>query len=150
MIKLNGQSGFSLITAIFLLVVVATLMSYMVNLSVVQHTTVAMSVQGARAMQAARAGIEYGAYQALDPVNGLAWCAGTPDNLSFDALAEPALAGFNVRLNCSSSNHAEGATVITFFEISALAEKGTFALGANANPDYVSRRIRITVSAEPP
>ena len=42
--KFNRQSGFSLITAIFLLVVVATLISYMVNLSVVQHTTVAMSV----------------------------------------------------------------------------------------------------------
>ncbi|MBC8209948.1 MAG: pilus assembly protein MshP [Gammaproteobacteria bacterium] len=149
--KLSGQAGFSLITAIFLLVVVATLMSYMVNLSVVQHTTMAMSVQGARALQAARAGIEYGAYQALlDPVSGPAWCAATPDSLSFDAVAEPALSAFNVTLNCTSSNHAEGATVVTFFDISALAESGTYAQGANANPDYISRRIRITVSAEPP
>ena len=145
--KASVQSGFSLVTAIFLLVVLATLMVYMTNLSVVQHTTVAMSVQGARALQAARAGVEYAAFNALDPVNGTAWCAGTPDSLSFSA---PALAPFQVTINCSSSDHVEGVSTVTFYAISALAESGSFASGSNANPDYVSRRISITVSAEPP
>ncbi|MBT3206159.1 MAG: pilus assembly protein MshP, partial [Gammaproteobacteria bacterium] len=58
--KTLNQQGFSLITAIFLLVVLATLMGYMVSLRVVQQQTVVMSIQGARALQAARAGIEYG------------------------------------------------------------------------------------------
>lgn len=147
MMKASVQAGFSLITAIFLLVVLATLMLYMTNLSVVQHTTVAMSVQGARALQAARAGVEYGAYNAL---NVGAWCATTPDSLSFDDTAEPALAPFQVTINCSSSSHTEGATTLIFYEIRALAESGAFTAGSNANPDYVSRRISITVSSLPP
>jgi len=146
MIKPFRQSGFSLITAIFLLVVLATLMLYMSNLSVVQHTTVVMSVQGARALQAARAGVEYGAYNALG-INGNAWCDSAPDSLSF---SEPALSPFQVTIDCSRSSHTEGADTLTFYAISALAESGSFASGLNANPDYVSRRISITVSDMPP
>ena len=59
------QGGFSLITAIFILVIFAALGAAMVTFSTVQHTTVAMDIQSARAYQAARAGIEWGAYEAL-------------------------------------------------------------------------------------
>ena len=144
----RGQQGFSLVTAIFLLVVLATLMGYMVSLSVVQHTTIAMSVQGARALQAARAGLEYAVFQALGAA-APAWCASTPDSVGFTA-AEPALQSFSVSLSCSSSDHIEGGETVTFYELTALAEKGAFAQGSAANPDYVSRRLRVTVSREPP
>ena len=59
------QRGFALGTAIFLLLVLAALGAAMLTFSSAQHAGSAMDVQGARALQAARAGIEWGAYQAL-------------------------------------------------------------------------------------
>jgi len=142
------QNGFSLITAIFLLVVLATLMTYMVNLSVVQQSTVVMNVQGARALQAARSGLEYAIYQAL---SGSSCSPGvdTSETVTFSS-AETALSNFSVAISCSATQHAEGASVINFFTLIALAENGSYVSGSNVNPDYVSRRIRVTVSTEPP
>ncbi|RLC56216.1 MAG: agglutinin biogenesis protein MshP, partial [Chloroflexi bacterium] len=50
MTPLRRQTGFTLITAIFLLVVIATLVVYMTNIRVAQQTTVLYGVQGARAI----------------------------------------------------------------------------------------------------
>lgn len=147
-----SQLGFSLITAIFLLVVLATLMVYMINLNVVQQSTVAMNIQGARGLQAARAGIEYGIFQVLGPsatpVTAAVWCA-APGTVTFTT-AEPALEAFSVTMGCSKSDHIEASVQLTTYTISALASNGSFALGADANPDYVSRKIIVTVSITPP
>ena len=59
------QRGFSLISAIFLLVVIAALGTFAVTISTTQHMGAAQDVMGARAYQAARAGIEWGAYRLL-------------------------------------------------------------------------------------
>jgi Tfp pilus assembly protein PilX len=61
----NIQHGFSLISAIFLLVVIAALGTFAVTLSTTQQQSAAMDVLGARAYQASKAGIEWGAYQVL-------------------------------------------------------------------------------------
>jgi MSHA biogenesis protein MshP len=53
------SSGFALIAAIFLLVVVAGLVEYITHIGVVQQTTVVCGLQGARAIQEARCGIEW-------------------------------------------------------------------------------------------
>ena len=69
-------------SAIFLLVILAALGGYMLTFSATQHTASALDIQGARGYLAARAGIEWGAYQALK--------TGTPCAAS---TALPALAG---------------------------------------------------------
>lgn len=56
------QQGFSLVSAIFLLVVLAVLGGAMVSFSTTQNQSLAMDVQGSRAYQAANAGIEWAAY----------------------------------------------------------------------------------------
>ena len=147
--RMLNQQGFSLITAIFLLVVLATLMGYMVSLRVVQQQTVVMSIQGARALQAARAGIEYGVCKAL---NGTSCIPGTDTAETVTFLpADTALASFSVLVSCSATVHTEGAAAaFNFYTLTALSSNGTFEQGANANPDYVSRQIRITVSTTPP
>ena len=142
--RANKQQGFSLITAIFLLVVLASLMAYMVSLAVVQHSTLARAVQGARAMQAARSGLDYAAYRALQ--SGI--CPAS-ETLNFGS-DEDALKAFRVTLECSSSTHVEATDTLQFYRITALAESGSYASGGMANPDYVSRRLRLTVSAAPP
>jgi MSHA biogenesis protein MshP len=142
------QQGFSLVTAIFILVVLAMLMTYMLNLNVVQHSTVVLNVQGARAMQAARSGLEYGVYQAL---SGASCSPGsdTVETLAF-ASTETALKSFSVTVNCTASPHTEATTTLIFYTITALAENAAYAMGADVNPDYISRRLRVTVSNAPP
>lgn len=56
------QRGFSLVSAIFLLVVLAGLGAAMVNFSTTQNQSQALDVMGSRAYQAANAGIEWAAY----------------------------------------------------------------------------------------
>ena len=72
------QSGFSLVTAIFLLVILASLGAFIVTISGVQQTSSALDVQGSRAYQAARSGIEWGTYQVLQTAAG---------TVAFDATA---------------------------------------------------------------
>ena len=140
MINFCRIRGFSLITSIFLLVVVGLLMGYMVNLRVLQQSTVVMAIQGARAMQAARAGLEYAMFQAL---SGGCVSVGSPLDLS----AVSSFSGFTVTLTCTESEHEEGLGPFNVYTLTSVAEKGVFALTGNrANPDYVSRRLRATVS----
>lgn len=87
--------GFSLVSAIFLLVVLAGLGAAMVQLSTMQHTSSALDVQGTRAYQAARAGIEWGLYRQLNPP--VVPCLAAT---SFALPAGSALEGFTVTVSC--------------------------------------------------
>ena len=70
----NRQSGFLLVTAIFLLVILAALGAFILTISGTQQTSSALDVQGARAYQAARAGIEWASDQLL--ITAAGGCAG--------------------------------------------------------------------------
>ena len=74
------QRGFSIVTAIFLMVVLALLGAFIVSVTGLQQSSQQLDVQGVRAYQAARAGIEWGACQVLDPSNTLnaATCTARP------------------------------------------------------------------------
>ncbi|OFZ68022.1 MAG: hypothetical protein A2Z01_02470 [Betaproteobacteria bacterium RBG_16_58_11] len=126
----SGQSGFALVTAIFILVVLAGLGAAMVSISTAQHTTVAMDIQSARAYQAARAGIEWGAYQTLKVANA---CSASPSTLTF---AGTPLASFTATVTCSSTTHSEGANTVTLFVLTSNAIYGT-----PGTPDYVAREV---------
>lgn len=55
--------GFAIVTAMFILVVLAALGAFIVNISTNQQIGSVLDVQGVRAYQAARAGLEWGLYQ---------------------------------------------------------------------------------------
>lgn len=59
----TGSRGFAIVSAIFILVVLAALGAFIVNVSTNQQIGSALDVQGVRAYQAARAGVEWGVYQ---------------------------------------------------------------------------------------
>jgi MSHA biogenesis protein MshP len=126
------QNGFSLVPALFLLVVLAALGIVAVRLSAVQQQTVVLAMQSARAYAAARSAVDWSAYQAL--VNGN--CVA-----STLSLTEAGLAGFSADTSCSSTTHVEGPNTVTVFVIDAFAWSGSYG-----TPDYVSRRIRSTVT----
>jgi MSHA biogenesis protein MshP len=137
------QQGFSIVSAIFLLVVLAFLGTAMVTFSTSQHQSAAMDVQGARAYQAARSGIEWGIYQVLIPPAPA--CAGVA--------VLPAMAGtladFTVTVGCVSTGaiaetgYAGGpvAGFVTVYRLTSTATQG--ALGT---PSYIERRIEITIT----
>jgi MSHA biogenesis protein MshP len=128
----RSQNGFSLVPALFLLVVLAALGIVAVRLAGVQQQTVVLAMQSGRAYAAARSGIDWAAYQALNNAS----CTAATINLS-----EGGLAGFTVETDCSSTSHTEGANTVNVYVIDAFAWSGSYG-----NPDYVSRRVRSTVT----
>ena len=127
--------GFSIITAIFLLVVLSALGVALVSISTMQHAESALDVQGARAYQAARAGMEWGVFQKR--VNGS--CVASS---SFALPANGALNGFSVTVRCTQ---AAGALPRSQVIATACNQPvGSVCSTANAtnNPDYVQRVVQ--------
>ena len=129
------QRGFALVVAIFLMVVLSSMGIYIVRISSMEHQTSNVALLAARAYQAARAGIEWGAFRALDA----AACTTTTLNL-----AEGGLNGFDAEVTCTSSSHTETGNTYNIFVIDVEASAGTYGM-----PDYVSRRIQATVTDAP-
>lgn len=137
----SAERGFSLVSAIFLLVVIAALGTFAVTLSTTQQQGAALDLLGARAYQAARAGIEWGAFQALQG-GGAAWCIGAPNTL-LPALPGT-LSGFTVNVACSATTHSDtGATAgtVTIFNLTSSATQGVAG-----QADYVERQINATIA----
>jgi MSHA biogenesis protein MshP len=129
------QRGFALMVAIFLLVVLAILGVFIVKVSGVQHQTVNVALLGARAFEAARTGIEWGAFQALDSAS----CTTTTLNLT-----EGGLNGFDVDVTCTSTTHTETGDTYNVYLLDVVASAGNYG-----TPDFVSRRMQATVTDAP-
>lgn len=109
------QRGFSIVAAVFILVVLAGLGGFIAATGSGQQLALAQDVMAARARQAARAGVEWATYQvvkvpaaagnftALCQANPLA-APGGPSVLA----GLPGLAEFRVELSCGSASYDEG------------------------------------------
>ena len=130
------QRGFSIITAIFLLVVLSFLGIAMVSFSTSQHQSSAMDVMGSRAYQAARAGIEWAAYKVVnEPQPAL---APPGSNINLGSLGGT-LAPFSVTVNWSAASHVEGASTIWIYDVVAVAQTG----GSSGDPNYIERVVSV-------
>ncbi len=138
------QRGFSLVTAIFLLVVLASLGAVMMTFFTAQQQSSALDVMGARAYQAARAGIEWGAYQVLQN-SGTGFAPACRAGVTAQSLPDlhGTLAGFSVNVGCSATAHSEAAATVTIYQISSVAATRGLAAG---NPDYVERQMTVTIA----
>ena len=132
------SAGFSLVSAIFLLVVIASAVAFMVRIVGVERASVSFSWQGARGYRAALSGLEWGAYEAL---NNPASCPVGTTTVTQFPLSEGGLSGFRVRVECESDIHDQGGSAETRFHIRATAEWLNFG-----DRDYVSRRAETTIS----
>jgi MSHA biogenesis protein MshP len=130
------QQGVSLVSALFLIVVIAALGAFAVRISAGQQHTVNLSLLSSQALAAANAGVEWAARRALEE-GGCA--AATTQTLT---LTEGALADFTVAVTCTPTTHADGGGSTTIYSITAFAQRGVY--GA---PDYVSRQIRARFSS---
>jgi MSHA biogenesis protein MshP len=127
------QRGFSIVLAIFVLVVLGLLGGYMVRLSGVQIGTSIYALQGARAYQAARAGIEW----ANGRINNGGSCT---DINAQTGLTFAGIDGFTVKLSCASQTDSEADQNPTVYRINALSQSGAYTGG-----DYVARKLEITI-----
>lgn len=134
------QQGFSIITAIFLLVVLSFLGIAMVSFSTSQNQGLAMDVMGSRAYQAARAGIEWAAYQvASSPASAVAGDTATcTTNFAAGTLAGT-LAPFSVTVNCAKSSYNEGGSTVWIYDVSAVAQTG----GVAGDQNFIERVISV-------
>lgn len=137
------QSGFSLVSAIFILVALTALGAAIVNVSTTQSITSAQDLQGSRAYHAARAGIEWGVYQVINPAGPIAPLPACPDNTTFT------IDGFTVAVTCTrfpgtATDYNEVGTLrsIAVYELTSTASTG----GTVGAINYVERQIRVTVS----
>ncbi len=105
-----------------------------VTIGSVQHTTMSSSLQGIRAYQGARAGIEWGVYSSLNPPGCFAPTTFTPAGLD----------GFQVTVTCAATPHQESGNSFQVFHVIATANSGTFG-----SANFASRRIEVTVTDAP-
>jgi len=139
------QAGAGLVTAIFLLVVIAGLAAALVTIFTAQQTESQLDQQGARAYQAARTGIEWGLFRYIQsgdncPAEGVATSFALPDT--------SVLRGFSVSVVCTSTPGPGGDVPTTVRRISATAcNQRTSAGACGPNPannlDYVQRVIEV-------
>lgn len=140
----KAQPGFSLVSAIFLLVVIAALGTFAVTLFTNQQQSAALDVTGSRAYQASRAGVEWGAYQVLrnsGVVGGFAQtCQAGPVNQVIASLPD-ILSGFNVNVTCNSVANNEAGVIVTLYQLTSTAQQGVAGTA-----DFVERQISVSIA----
>ena len=135
----SQQRGIGLAAAIFLLLVIGALIAFLVRMSGLQHSTAALDVQGARAYQSARAGIEWGVYRVLRDSSCVA-------SSSFTLAAD--LSDFTVTVQCSDTPYTEiDATPKHVYSIVATAcnRPSGGACPGLVGPFYVERQLQALV-----
>lgn len=134
------EKGFALILALFLIVSLAVIGGYLLTVSNVQVESGVMDEQGARAYPAARAGLEWGAYQVLQASN--CWAIPPTTTMAFPS----DLAGFSASVTCTSFGpETEGGTTITAYRITSTGCNAGACPGAGV-PGYVERQLQLTVA----
>nr|WP_315398983.1 pilus assembly PilX N-terminal domain-containing protein [uncultured Duganella sp.] len=140
--------GVALVTAIFLLVVLSGLAVAVVSLTSSQQAGAAQDEQGARAYQAARAGVEWALFVSLQRGGVAANPLACPATHSFTPPA-PTLSGFTVTVACDgrAAGYRDGGPADTTaggYTITSTAcnqpVNGACPNGA-PGPDYVQRQI---------
>lgn len=135
---MRRSRGFALILALFLIVSLAAIGAYLLTVSNVQVESGLMDEQGARAYQASRAGLEWGAYRVLRN----ATCPGGTTTIALPAN----LAGFYAEVTCTDfGSENEGGTPVSTYRI--------VSTGCNATPcssgsgaTYVERQLQLTLA----
>jgi len=127
--KQSKQIGFALPAAIFFIVIVVLIVTFMAKIQDNQTSTFTLGLQSSKAYFAASSGIEWAAYIA------------TTTNACPTGSA-PTVNNFTLTVTCTKTGYAEGSSSNNVFkyEVQIKAESGTYG----STPDYVSRLISAT------
>ena len=129
------QPGFSLVSAIFLLVVIAALGLFTVTISTTQQQSSAMDALGSRAYQAAKAGIEWGIYQITHGGPCVTMTPTMPTGAQ--------LSVFTVVVLCSSTGpYSDGTASFSVYELTSTATTA----GTVGSLGYLERQVRVVIT----
>jgi MSHA biogenesis protein MshP len=155
----RAQRAFAIVGAIIIVVALAVLAVAITMITTRANTGQSLDVIGSRAFQAARAGLDWGAYQVLDPANvtatagnaplpncpGVAVAAACPTAAAPSSSTLPAggfngtpLAGINVSVSCHCADFVEAGRNVRVFQLGATATTGS---GLTAVERQVSARV---------
>ncbi len=131
------EKGFSIVAALFVVVILALIGSYIVSISALTNTSENLNIQGVKAYYAAKSGLEWGVYKVAPsaasgggaPYN----CPASPTNLTF---TQGGLNGFTSTVTCTQSSFTEAGATYHIFQIKATGQYGTVD-----NIDYVFREL---------
>ena len=131
--------GFTLVSAIFLLVILAMLGAFMTTFSTTQHVDSANDLQGSRGYRAARMGSEWLVASICGPVAGC-----TSPLTACPAITNPLDTtpdGFSVSVTCTVNTYTEGVMSRYVFWITSTATTG----GTPGSLGYIERSINAFV-----
>ena len=143
MIVRPSSAGFTLVSAIFLMVVLVVLGVSLVTMSSVSSTTNAQQLQTVRASYAARAGIEWAVKLAATPGG----CSGTTSPLTG---LGGTLNRFTVSVTCTYTQHqvptgVNGTTIQKYYVVDVSASSGNYG-----GPDFVLRKAQVKLLGPAP
>ena len=127
-LNIKYQSGISIVTAIFLVVILALMGTGMVSLLTTSQQSISQEISSAKAYMAGRSCLQWGMYQAIydsDP-----WL-NNPNIITFTS-------GNLVNTQCSNTINVINSDGLTFFDIDATA-----SFGAITEPEYSERTMRL-------
>jgi len=156
--RLNPETGFALVSAIFLLVVLAALGAYMLTFSTVQSTTSGTDIEGSRTYWAAHSGLDWGIYQAR--INSAAYACSTGCVMTTPPCTGPitvspsatnlTMAGYAVTVSCTCTPSCQANIPIKVFRFTSnacnQANAGSCPNPAPIGTSYVDRELTATVS----
>jgi len=131
-----AEHGFASIVAIFLLVVMAAMGSFMLTFSNTQQLTVAQDIKGSQAYWAARAGLEWSMGNVIRQPSKTVGCPTSPTSLTgFDG-------GFTVDVTCKKSVYTEGVKEKKIFLFTSVASNFPATVG---NVGFIERSVSASV-----
>lgn len=149
---MRRQRGFLVIAAVFLLVVLAGLVAYLTTVSTTSQAASAADQNSARAYQAARAGIEWGAYQLLRTTGAFKTaCDGVTATATSNLTFPSTLAPFTATVTCTRATVTEGAASVRAYRL--VANACNVPTGGGACPNaastagtYVERELSLSLT----
>jgi MSHA biogenesis protein MshP len=127
-LNIKRQSGVSIVTAIFLVVILALMGAGMVSLLTTSQQSISQEISSTKTYMAGRSCLQWGMYQAIydaDP-----WL-NNPNIITFNN-------GNLINTQCSSTINVINSDGLTFFDIDAIA-----SYGAAADPEFSQREMRL-------
>lgn len=138
----SRQRGISLVAAIFLVVVLAFLAVAIVTVTSTQQAAFGLDVQGTRAYQAARSGVEWGLHRQLRSGALCPAASGASSTSSFAMPASTTLSQYTVTVTCTTT--VFGAIKRYRMRSVACNQPAAGACpNANNSSDYVQRVIQV-------
>lgn len=127
------QKGFTIVSAIFILVVLTLIGTYIVSIGALTRDSGNLTSQGIKTYYAAKSGLEWAAFRVSSPVGGPYNCPAASSTFNVS------IAGANVysvTVTCIQNTFVESSVSYNVFLLSATATFGTLG-----GLDYASRTV---------